>query len=132
MQSEARGFPCGLMRSLFRRFACASRGLIYLLTRDAGGRLHALCAVAVTGMGIALRVSALEWAVLSLATGAVIAAEGLNTAVEKLADRVTTEREEAIRLLKDVSAGAVLASAIGAAGAALAIFGPKLLALLGP
>jgi diacylglycerol kinase (ATP) len=83
-------------------------------------------------MGIALRVSALEWAVLSLATGAVIAAEGLNTAVEKLADRVTTEREEAIRLLKDVSAGAVLASAIGAAGAALAIFGPKLLALLGP
>jgi diacylglycerol kinase len=82
-------------------------------------------------MGIVLKVSGTEWAILSLATGAVIAAEAFNTAVERLADRVTTQREQTIRILKDTAAGAVLASSIGAALAALAIFGPKLLALLG-
>ena len=100
-----------------------------MLTRDPSGRVHAVCAAAVVAMALWLRVSAVEWAVLSLATGAVIAAEALNSAIERLANRITTEREESIRILKDAAAGGVLASAIGAALAALAIFGPELLAL---
>lgn len=118
------------MKTWLQRFACAFRGLGHVLMRDPSGRVHAVCAVAVVAMALWLRVSAVEWAVLSLATGAVIAAETLNSAIERLADRVTTEREESIRLLKDAAAGGVLAAAIGAALAALAIFGPKLLARL--
>lgn len=100
-----------------------------MLTGEPSGRVHAVCAIVVGALGLALRVSALEWAVLSLATGAVIAAEAFNSALERLADRVTGEREETIRILKDVAAGAVLATSIGAALAALAVFGPKLVAL---
>ena len=118
------------MKRWIQRFACAFRGLGHLLTHEPSGRVHAVCAAAVVAMAVWLRVSALEWAVLSLAVGAVIAAEALNSAIERLADRLTTDREESIRLLKDAAAGGVLASAIGAALAALAIFGPKLLALL--
>ena len=92
--------------------------------------MHGGCAIAVIAMGTLLRVTALEWAVLSLAMGAVLAAEALNSAIEKLADRVSMEREEAIRLLKDVSAGGVLAASSGAAATALAVFGPRLLALI--
>lgn len=99
-----------------------------MLLREPSGQVHAVCAAAVVAMAVWLRVSALEWAVLSLATGAVMATEALNSAVERLADRVSTDREESIRLLKDAAAGGVLAAAIGAALAALAIFGPKLLA----
>jgi len=117
------------MKTWLQRFACAFRGLGHVLTRDPSGRVHAVCAAAVVAMALWLRVSAVEWAVLSLATGAVIAAEALNSAIERLANRITTEREESIRILKDAAAGGVLASAIGAALAALAIFGPKLLAL---
>lgn len=117
------------MNHWLRRFACAFRGLGYVLTREASGRVHAVCALMVIGFGLWLRVSLLEWAVLALATGAVIAAEAFNSAIERLANRVTEEREESIRLLKDAAAGAVLATAAGAALAALAIFGPKLLAL---
>jgi diacylglycerol kinase (ATP) len=80
-------------------------------------------------MGLWLRVTAVEWAVLALAMGAVVSAEALNSAIESLADRVSREREEAIRIVKDVAAGGVLASSLGAAGAALAIFGPRLLSL---
>ena len=118
------------MKTWYQRFACAFRGLGHLLTHEPSGRVHAICGGAVVAMGLWLQVSMLEWAILSLATGAVIAAEALNSAVERLADRVTSEREESIRVLKDAAAGGVLAAAVGAALAALAIFGPKLLSFL--
>lgn len=118
------------MKTWLHRFICAFRGLGRTLAYEPSGRVHAVCAAAVAIMGFALRVSAVEWAVLSLATGAVIAAEALNSAIERLADRVSLEREETIRLLKDAAAGGVLAASIASALAALAIFGPKLLALL--
>ena len=117
------------MRRWLHRFACALRGLWSVLTREPSGRVHAVCALAVGALGLALGVSALEWAVLALAAGAVIAAEAFNSAIERLADRVTGEQEVTIRILKDAAAGAVLATSIGAALAALAVFGPRLMAL---
>jgi diacylglycerol kinase len=117
------------MKSWVFRFACAFKGLGRMLAFEPSGRVHAVCGVAVAVMGLWLKVSVLEWAVLSLAVGAVLAAEALNSAIERLADRVTREQEDAIRILKDVAAGGVLAAAMGAAGSALAIFGPRLLDL---
>ncbi len=118
------------MNSWLFRFACAFRGLGRVLTREPSGRAHAVCALAVVAMGAWLRVSSVEWAVLALAIGVVVSAESLNSAIERLSDRVTLEREPSIRIIKDTAAGGVLAASIGAAGAALAIFGPKLLSLL--
>jgi diacylglycerol kinase (ATP) len=62
-----------------------------------------------------------------LSCGIVWAAELLNTAVELLADRVSKEREDAIRDVKDAAAGAVLAASIAAAAVGLIIFLPRLL-----
>jgi diacylglycerol kinase (ATP) len=118
------------MKRWLYRFACAFRGLWHVLTREPSGRVHGVCALVVGALGLVLRVSPLEWAVLALATGAVIGAEAANSAIERLADRVTMEREETVRILKDCAAGSVLAVSVGAALAALAIFGPKLLDLL--
>ena len=87
----------------------------------------ALVAVVVVAGWLGLTL--LEWAVLALAAAAVIAAEALNTAVERLGDRVSAEREESIRLIKDVAAGGVLAATMGAVTAGLAILGPKLWAV---
>ena len=52
----------------------------------------------------------------------VIGAESLNTALEKLCDRVSGEREDAIRDSKDIGAGAVLVCAAAALGIAVAAF----------
>lgn len=111
------------------RFACAGRGLRYVLLHEPSGRVHlaAFGLTVITGLGLGL--AALEWAVIALAAAGVVAAEALNTAVERLADRVSLEREEPIRLVKDIAAGGVLAATLGAVGAGLAIFGPKLWAL---
>jgi diacylglycerol kinase (ATP) len=51
-------------------------------------------------------------------------AEGLNTAVEYLADAVTLERHPLIGKAKDVAAGAVLLSAAGATVVGLVVFSP--------
>ncbi len=110
-----------------RSFQCAARGLLSVFIREPNARWHALAVVAVTACGLWLEISRVEWAVVMLACGAVIAAEALNTAVERLADRVSGEKEEAIRTVKDIAAGGVLAAALGAAAAAAFIFGPRLL-----
>lgn len=113
-----------------RRFGCAFRGLGWVLLREPSGRVHAAGTLAVVGMGLFFKITPTEWAVLALACGGVTGAEALNTAIEKLADRVSTQREESIRLVKDTAAGGVLAVTLGAVGAGLAIFGPRLWALV--
>ena len=51
-----------------------------------------------------------------------ISAEAVNTALETLCNRVTTEADETIRIVKDIAAGAVLISAVAAVGVAVALF----------
>ncbi len=58
-------------------------------------------------------------------------AEAFNTALEALADAVHPERHEGVGRAKDVAAGGVLVAAIAAAVIGAAIFGPRILALLG-
>lgn len=58
-------------------------------------------------------------------------AEYLNTAIEKLADRVSLEREEQIKRVKDVAAGATFLASTGAFITGLIIFLPKILAKFG-
>jgi len=90
-------------------------------------RVHAAFTLAVVALGAALRITAGEWCAVLLAAGLVWAAELANTAIEWLADRVSREREDAIRDVKDVAAGAVLAASIAAAVVGLIIFLPRLL-----
>ena len=55
----------------------------------------------------------------------VLGAEGLNTAVEILADRVCPYHDEKIKLVKDVAAGAVLLCATASIFVGVLIFAGK-------
>jgi diacylglycerol kinase (ATP) len=114
-----------------RSFGHAFAGVAALLTTQHNAWIHALATVAVLVAGVVLRVSALEWALLCLAIGLVWLAEGLNTALEALCDRVAPEPHPLVRRAKDVAAGGVLLAACAAAAAGLIIFLPKLLVLAG-
>jgi diacylglycerol kinase (ATP) len=81
----------------------------------------------VVGGGLILGLSRLEWCAVVLACAAVWSAEALNTALELLADATTQEMHPLIGQAKDVAAGAVLVTAIGAAVVGLLVFGPHLL-----
>ena len=77
-------------------------------------RIHLVMAVYVLFFASQLSLSRGEMACLVLAIGAVMAAEALNTAVEKLCDFAQKNQNRYIRFVKDVAAGAVLLSAVGA------------------
>lgn len=65
-----------------------------------------------------------------LAIGWVWTAEAFNTAIERLADRVTAERDPQIGIVKDLAAAGVLVSAVGAGVIGLLALGPKAFWLL--
>jgi len=72
----------------------------------------------------------IEWCLVILAIALVIACEAINTAIEFLTDRVSTEPHPLSGKAKDVAAGAVLISSAGAAVIGVMIFGPKLWRLM--
>ena len=92
--------------------------------------IHAVATVAVVGLGLTFRVTAAQWSVLILAMMAVWTAEALNTALEFLADVASPEFHPLVGKAKDVAAGAVLLSAIGAVIIGGLILGPHVLSLV--
>lgn len=111
-------------------FLHALRGLAYFFATQRHAQLHAIAALIVIAMGAWLRVDANAWCWLVLGIGMVISAEAFNTAIERLADRVTMDRDPLIRQAKDVAAAAVLCAAITAAVIGFIVLGPPLWARL--
>ena len=85
--------------------------------------LHALATAIVIGIGLPLHLSRFEWCWLILTIMAVWSAEAFNTAFEFLADATTPTHHPFIGKTKDVAAGAVLITALGAACIGLLILG---------
>jgi undecaprenol kinase len=70
---------------------------------------------------LVLRPPALWWALVGLASAAVVAAELFNTAIEQLADLLHPHESPGIRLVKDCAAAGVLIAVLGALGVAAAL-----------
>jgi diacylglycerol kinase (ATP) len=96
------------LRARAQSFVDAGRGIALLLANEPNARLHAAAAIAVVGLGAWLGLSRAEWCWIALAIALVWVAEGLNSALESLADAVHPERDPRIGRAKDVAAGAVL------------------------
>ena len=77
-------------------------------------------------MGIILKISRIEWIICIILFGFVISLELVNTAIENAVDLITQEINPKAKIIKDVSAGAVLVAAITAVIAGLIIFVPKI------
>lgn len=113
-----------------RSFRYAFNGIASLFVSEHNARIHAAAAVVAVALGIWLRISSTEWAVVALCIGGVLAAEALNSAVEALCDKVSPGFDPLIGRAKDFAAAGVLLTAFGAAAAGLLIFLPKLLIML--
>ena len=115
------------LQGRLRSFACAFKGIGLMFGAGANMRIHFCAAAAAIGAGFYFDISATEWCLITLCCVIVIATEGLNTALERLADRVHPDRHPEIGKAKDLAAGATLNVAIGAAIIGIIIFGRHLL-----
>ncbi len=116
-------------RPLTDSFRDAFRGIFHTCRTQRNAKIHLAVSVVVVGAGLWLRLSLLEWVVLVLTISLVIAMEMANTALEVLADAVVTTHHPQVGIAKDVAAGAVLVTAIGAVAVGLLVFVPRLLGI---
>ena len=112
-----------------KSFVYAWHGMKSLVSREHNAWIHSFATVCVLIAGFAFQITRIEWALVILCIGTVFAAEGFNTAIERMVDFVSPERHPQAGLIKDVAAGAVLFTAIAAAIVGLIVFVPYVVAL---
>jgi diacylglycerol kinase len=104
-------------------FACAVKGAAFLIRSQPHARIHLTATVVVFALGLVFNLQRLEWCLLIIAVMVVWIAEGMNTALEAIADAVHPEHHPLIGRAKDVAAAAVLIAAVGSVIIGLLIFG---------
>ena len=102
----------------------AMKGAWLLIRHEPSIQVQLLIAVVVCVAGFYFDISATEWMFQLLSIGLVMTAEGLNTAIENIADFVHPDFHTKIGLIKDVAAGAVFYSAVIAVIVGLIIYIP--------
>ena len=117
------GSSCELTRRI-RSFRFAIRGICRLVSSQHNAWLHAAATVLVVVAGAVFHVSTNDWCWIIVATSIVWTAEAMNTSLEFLADVACTDIHPLVRDAKDVSAGAVLISAIAATIIGTIVFWP--------
>lgn len=110
-----------------KSFAHAFRGIGILIKTTHNFWIHVFLAVLVLVLGFYLKISNTEWIFIIFTIGLVFITEAINTAIEIDIDLTSPNYHPYARDTKDVSAGAVLISAIVTVIVFLIIFLPKVL-----
>jgi diacylglycerol kinase (ATP) len=105
----------------------ALKGAIKLISTEHSVIVQFSLGIIMTIAGFYFNISNTEWMFQILAIGLVMSIEGLNTAVEKIADFIHPEFHERIGFIKDIAAGAVFFAAMTAIAIGLMIYVPKFL-----
>ena len=104
----------------------AFKGMLILIKTEASIKIQIFIAIAVTMAGFYFEISRTEWMIQLGMIGLVMSIEGMNTAIEYIADFVHPEYHEKIGLIKDVAAGAVFIASVVAVIISGIIYIPKL------
>ncbi len=111
-------------------FIYAFEGIKTLFRETPNAVIHSVAAIAALLLGLIFHISTVEWLVLILLIGGVVAMEAMNSALEHLSDYTSKkETDPTIKKAKDLSAAAVLIMAIAALVAGMIIFLPEIIHL---
>ena len=117
-------------KKIINSFKYAFQGIISSFYSERNMKIHIVAIILVVILGIFLKIDEYEWIICIILFGVVVAGELFNTAIETAVDLAMPEINEKAKLAKDISAGAVLVIAIGAAISGLIIFIPKILEII--
>ncbi|HQZ26279.1 MAG TPA: diacylglycerol kinase family protein [Flavobacterium sp.] len=105
----------------------AVKGAVKLITTEHSIMVQFFLGIIMTIVGFFMHITTTEWLFQTLAVGLVMSIEGINTAVEKIADFIHPNFHEKIGFIKDIAAGAVFFAALTAVAIGLIIYVPKFL-----
>ena len=103
------------------RLRYALAGIAAGLRSEHSLRIQLVALVVALALLCVFRPEPIWWAAIALSSGAVIAAELLNTAIEHLADHLHPESHPQIQAVKDCAAGAVLVASVMALAVGIAL-----------
>jgi diacylglycerol kinase len=115
------------LRKRAKSFHFAFNGLCQFFTTQHNAIIHAVATMAVITLSLLVKLAFSKFLFIVIAIGLVWVAELFNTAIERLCDMVCPQQHPQIKFIKDVSAAAVLITAIIAVITACIIFIPVLL-----
>lgn len=108
----------------------AFKGLRAVVSRERNARIHLGFALLAVLASWFFKISIFQLSLVILAIILVFFAEITNTAVERTLDLITTERNQVVQLVKDMTAGGVFVCALGALAIGVCIFGPRIYEML--
>lgn len=114
------------MKKLINSFKYAICGIGTAMKRERNLKIHIIIMLLVITAGFVFNISTIEWIICIILFGLVISAEMFNTAIEITVDIAMPEKNENAKKAKDISAGAVLITAIVSVIIGLIIFVPKI------
>jgi diacylglycerol kinase (ATP) len=113
------------VKARFRSFRYAFAGIRDFLSSQHNAWIHLMGTIVVIFLAVGFRVTNSEAIALTFAVGFVWVSELFNTAIEKIMDFILVEKNPKIKIIKDLSAAAVLVAAITALVAGCIVFIPK-------
>lgn len=108
----------------FKSVGFAFKGAIKLISTEHSVMVQSCLLVVMVVAGFYFEISKTDWMFQIFAFGLVLSVEGLNTAVEKIADFIHPEFHKRIGFIKDIAAGAVFFTALTAIAIGCLIYIP--------
>lgn len=105
----------------------AFKGFFILVRSERSIQLQLIITLVVSIAGFYFNISKTEWLIQIGMIGLVMSVEGVNTAIEYIADFIHPDHHSKIGRIKDVAAGAVLTASIAAIIIGFIIYIPYLL-----
>ncbi|MGF1556324.1 diacylglycerol kinase family protein [Paucihalobacter sp.] len=105
----------------------AFKGMLILVKTEPSIKIQLVVALIATLAGFYFEITTIEWIFQIAMIGLVLSIEGVNTAIEYLADFIHPEHHTKIGLIKDIAAGAVFIASIVAVIIGIFIYLPKML-----
>ncbi|MRJ10968.1 diacylglycerol kinase family protein [Ornithobacterium rhinotracheale] len=115
------------IKNRIKSIGFAIEGFLTLI-KEPNVKVHIFASILVIIFGFYFEITTVEWGIIIFCIALVLSLEAINTAIENIADFISPQKNNKIKIIKDVSATAVLIVAIGTFIIGLIIFIPKILA----
>jgi diacylglycerol kinase (ATP) len=98
------------MKFIIRRLKgiiIAINGMFFLLKNEEAIKVQSFVFLIIITLGFYFEITSKEWIIHIILIGFILTTEALNTVAEKICDLINPKYDERIKLIKDISAGAV-------------------------
>jgi len=114
------------LKKRLKSFVHAFNGLKIALKEEHNMKIHLVATLCVLVLAVFFNINKYEWIAIIFVIGFVFTMELINSAIENMADFISLEKHDSIKKIKDLSAAAVLISAVVAFLIGLIIFLPRI------